>query len=176
MPGGSMPAVAAAVRFSLSALTLLTASLMAAAIRSSSISPSASADGSMRTRRASMRPDRVTLTMPPPDVPVTSTFASSSCARLRFSCIFWACCIIWAILPRMVWLSVVVGRKGAVRLVLAGKGPDGVGYDRGALVEQAADHRIVEEVGFGAGLAFAALALRAIVQRVHGDLRRRGLE
>src|SRR5689334_5574861 len=34
-----------------------------------------------------------TLTMPPPDVPVTSLFAISSCARFMSSCMRCACCI-----------------------------------------------------------------------------------
>ena len=107
-----MPAVAADMRDCDSALTLLTASLNAAAIRSSAISGSASTDGSMRTLRHSMRPLIVTLTMPPPDWPVTSSLASSSCARCMFSCIFCACCISWAMFPFMGAFSRVGRRRG----------------------------------------------------------------
>ena len=96
-----MPAVAAPMRDFDSASTLLDASLKAAAIRSSSISASDISDGSMRTLRHSLAPVSVTLTMPPPALPVTSSLASSSWARCRFSCIFCACCISWAMFPRM---------------------------------------------------------------------------
>src|SRR5688572_20524541 len=73
IPGGiGIPAVALAIFSCEAASILLDASLNAAAIRSSAISGSASTLGSMRTLRHSLEPDRVTLTMPPPALPVTS--------------------------------------------------------------------------------------------------------
>src|SRR4249919_3769295 len=106
IPGGNcMPAVAADIFACDSSSILFEASLNAAAIRSSTISWSDSTLGSMRTLRHSLRPVSVTVTMPPPAEPVASIFAISSCARCRFSCMRWACCIIWAMLPRIVLLS-----------------------------------------------------------------------
>ena len=102
MPGGSgMPAVAPAMRAFDSSSILFEASLKAAAIRSSAISGSVSTLGSMRTLRHSLAPLRVTLTMPPPALPVTSSAAISCCTRCMFSCIFCACCISWAMFPRI---------------------------------------------------------------------------
>src|SRR6187455_250825 len=67
------------------ASALLTASLNAAAIRSSSISRSSAAtDGSICTRFTSCLPFMVTLTMPPPDSPTTSMAAISSWAFFMF--------------------------------------------------------------------------------------------
>src|SRR5437016_3664374 len=54
---------------------------------------SASRDGSMRTRLTSCLQVIVTLTMPAPDCPSTSTEASSSWSLRMFSCICWACLI-----------------------------------------------------------------------------------
>src|SRR5690625_4129863 len=103
MPGGRfMPAVRPPI-FSLLALdTLLTASLTAAATRSSAISgSSANSERSICTRRTSCAPVMVTLTMPPPALPVTSIFAISSCASFICSCMRWACCINCPIWPFM---------------------------------------------------------------------------
>src|SRR5690606_33543402 len=162
-----MPAEAAAIFALDSASTLLEASLNAAATRSSTISWSDSRLGSIRTLRHSLVPVRVTLTMPPPALPVTSSLASSSWARCRFSCIFCACCISWAILPRI----------GSVLVY----GSDGIRHDAGAvLFDQAAYRRVVEEGLLGRGLARTALAVHALVKglgrRLAGldhDLRRR---
>src|ERR1700754_1126773 len=73
---------------------LRTASLNAAATRSSSMSLSSlSRDGSIDTRRTSFLQVIVTFTRPAPDWPSTSIFASSSCIFFMFSCICWACFI-----------------------------------------------------------------------------------
>src|SRR5690606_37873724 len=145
-----MPAEAAAIFDLDSASTLLEASLKAAATRSSTISWSASTLGSMRTLRHSLVPVRVTLTMPAPALPVTSSLASSSWARCRFSCIFCACCISWAILPRM----------GSVLVYRA----DGVRHHAGAmLLDQAAHRRVAVEGLLGGGLARIALAVLALM-------------
>src|SRR5690606_1739828 len=160
IPGGSgMPAVAAAIFSCEAALILLTASLNAAATRSSAISGSASAAGSMRTLRQSMRPPRVTLTMPPPALPVTSSAATSSCARCTFSCIFCACCISWAMFPRMSFFRRVDGWVAACSAV---ERPDRIGHDpRAVHVHHPADGRVVGEAALGLGLAVAALAVVA---------------
>lgn len=47
--------------------------------------------GSITRPRSSPEPLTVALTRPPPDWPSTSVAASSSCARARSCCIFWAC-------------------------------------------------------------------------------------
>src|SRR5690606_25606656 len=102
IPGGiGIPAVALAILSLDAASILLDASLNAAATRSSVISGSESTLGSMRTLRHSLVPESVTLTTPPPALPVTSSAAISSCTRCMFSCIFCACCISWAMFPRM---------------------------------------------------------------------------
>ena len=76
------------------ASTLWTASLTAAAIRSSSISLSSPiSPASMRTERTSCRPVIVILTMPAPASPSTSIEASSLCACCMSSCSFCACFI-----------------------------------------------------------------------------------
>src|SRR5690606_33981863 len=169
MPGGRfMPAVAAAIFSADSVLTLLTASLNAAAIRSSAISGSDSTLGSIRTLRHSMRPDRVTSTMPPPAPPVTSRLASSSWARFTPSCIFCACCISWAMFPRMVFLRV----WGSIVV----EGADRVGHDAGARAREQPLHvGISQERAFGLALAGVTLALVALLQGLPAG-RRRGSE
>src|SRR5690606_5664186 len=127
-----------------SASTLMEASLKAAATRSSTISGWDIRLGPIRTVPHSFTPVRGTLTMPPPALPVTSSLSSSSWARCRFSCIFCACCISWAILPRI----------GSILVY----GSDGVRHHAGAvLFDQAAYRRVVEEGLLGRGLARAAL-------------------
>ena len=77
-----------------SALVPIAASFIAAATRSSSISLSSPIKlASMLTRRTSCLHVITTFTKPAPDWPSTSIVASSSCARLRLSCIAWACFI-----------------------------------------------------------------------------------
>src|SRR5690606_8182195 len=154
-----MPAVAAPIFSCEAALALLTASLKAAATRSSAISGSDSTLGSMRTLRHSMRPVRVTATMPPPALPVTSRLASSSCTRCMFSCIFCACCISWAMFPRMSFsLFVVVA--------------DRIGHQlRAVLRHQPLPLRIGEEGAFAGGRALAALAFVARMQGLGDGLR-----
>src|SRR4249919_2076082 len=153
IPAGiGIPAVAADMRLLLSSLALLTASLNAAVTRSSSISASPSTEGSICTLRVTILPVMVMLTMPPPAWPVTSSVASSASARFRFSCMRWACCIIWAMFPRMIFLSL--------------DGTDGIGDEIAALPDQLTDNRIRQERCFRAGLALAALALVAVVQGV----------
>src|SRR5467141_3045332 len=95
IPGGRpRPPVKADIFSWTAASTLRTASLIAAATRSSSMSlSSASRDESMWTRLTSCRQVIVTLTMPAPDCPSTSTEASSSWSLRMFSCICWACFI-----------------------------------------------------------------------------------
>src|SRR5882672_1197460 len=95
IPGGRpRPPVKADIFSWTAASTLRAASLTAAATRSSSISlSSASKDGSMLTRLTSCLQVIVTLTMPAPDCPSTSTEASSSWSLRMFSCICWACLI-----------------------------------------------------------------------------------
>src|SRR3954471_12326039 len=91
-PGGSTVAMRACE----AASTLFTASFTAAATRSSSISRSSDAAwGSICTRFTSCLPFIVTLTMPPPDSPITSIEAISSCAFLRLACICMACFIMF---------------------------------------------------------------------------------
>src|SRR5690606_14226446 len=88
-----------------------TASLTAAAIRSSSTSlSSVSRLSSMVTRRTSWRPVITTDTRPAPDWPVTSAFANSSCIFCIFSCICCACFIRPAMPPFI--MSVSSGRSG----------------------------------------------------------------
>src|SRR5690606_15417833 len=115
------------------------------------ISGSDSTLGSMRTLRHSLAPLRVTLTMPPPALPVTSMLASSACAFCRFSCIFCACCISWAMFPRMSVLLLLY-RSYRIR------------HQARALLHEALHLRIVVEGGFGRALALVAHALVARVQ------------
>src|SRR5580704_19485003 len=95
MPGGSCrpevnPAIFSAVRAS----TLCTASLAAAAIRSSSMSRSSPLTlGSICTRFTSCLPFIVIFTMPPPDSPTTSMLAISACAFCMLACMACACFI-----------------------------------------------------------------------------------
>src|SRR3546814_8035768 len=113
----------------------------------------------MRTVRHSMRPVRVTATMPPPALPVTSRLASSSCTRFMSSCIFCACGISWAMFPRIAFSLVVVGA-------------DRIGHQlRAVLRHQPLHLRVGEEGAFGRGLALVALAFVARVQRFGGCLR-----
>src|SRR5882762_6531452 len=95
IPGGRpRPPVKADIFSWTAASTLRTASLIAAATRSSSMSlSSASKDGSILTRLTSCLQVIVTLTMPAPDCPSTSTEASSSWSLRMLSCICWACFI-----------------------------------------------------------------------------------
>src|SRR5690606_20838672 len=73
MPGGRFsPAVTLDIFSWVAASTLRTASLSAAATRSSSISRSSMTDSSMDTRRTSYLQVICTLTMPAPDCPSTS--------------------------------------------------------------------------------------------------------
>ncbi len=95
MPGGrGMPAVAAPIFSCDVASALRTASLKAAATRSSSMSrSSATRLGSMFTRLTPYLQVIVTFTKPAPDWPSTSIWPSSSWTRLRLSCICCACFI-----------------------------------------------------------------------------------
>src|SRR5712692_571761 len=95
IPGGRpRPPVKADIFSRTAASTLRAASLIAAATRSSSMSlSSASKDGSMWTRLTSCLQVIITLTMPAPDCPSTSTEASSSWSLRMFSCICCACFI-----------------------------------------------------------------------------------
>src|SRR5437879_9142777 len=95
IPGGRpRPPVKADIFSCTAASTLRAASLIAAATRSSSMSLSSrSKDGSMLTRLTSCLQVIVTLTIPAPDCPSTSTEASSSWSLRMFSCICWACLI-----------------------------------------------------------------------------------
>src|SRR5438270_762957 len=78
-----------------SALTLPTASWMAASTRSSSMATSSgsTASGSMCTDWNSRPPVTVTLTTPPPAWPSMICSAAAACASMSCSCIFWACFI-----------------------------------------------------------------------------------
>src|SRR4029079_11421416 len=94
------------------ASALLTASLIAAAIRSSSISRSSAAtDGSICTRFTSCLPFMVTLTMPPPDSPTTSMAAISSWAFFMLACSAIACFIMFPP-PRINVSSLLRGPHG----------------------------------------------------------------
>ena len=81
--------------------TFCTASLIAAAIRSSSMSLSSALmmEGSRLTRRTSCLPVMTIFAMPPPASPVTSMLAISACARCIFACSCCACFIMLPILP-----------------------------------------------------------------------------
>src|SRR6201996_4121565 len=94
-PGGSgRPEVIPPIFSCAVASALRTASLNAAATRSSSMSLSqASRLASIDTRRTSFLQVIVTLTRPAPDCPSTSISASCSCIFFMFSCICWACFI-----------------------------------------------------------------------------------
>src|SRR5690606_7429200 len=95
IPGGmGMPAVTADIFSWDVASALRSASLTAAATRSSSMSlSSASRLGSMVTRLTSLRQFITTLTRPAPDWPSTSIEASCSWTFFMLSCICWACFI-----------------------------------------------------------------------------------
>src|SRR5450830_518812 len=94
-PGGNgIPAVMPDIFSCDVASALRTASLKAAATRSSSMSlSSASSDGSIETRLTSFLHVMTTLTRPAPDWPSTSISASDSWAFFILSCIAWACFI-----------------------------------------------------------------------------------
>src|SRR5580704_10846840 len=103
IPGGScIPAVTLAIFSCTRTSTLWTASLAAAAIRSSSISrSSALTEGSICTRFTSCLPFMVTFTMPPPASPTTSMVAISACAFCMLACMACACFIRLLMLPLM---------------------------------------------------------------------------
>src|SRR5207248_373345 len=119
IPGGSCrPAVRLAIFSCTRASTLWTASFTAAAIKSSSISRSSPTTvGSICTRFTSCRPLIMTLTIPPPDSPVTSMLAISAWAFSMLACMAWACFIRSLKLPRMadVLLNLKVPRAGPYR-------------------------------------------------------------
>src|SRR5680860_71319 len=93
MPAGRLMPCARPANFSLMASsTRCTASLMAAATRSSSMSLSSPVRlSSIDTLLTSCLPVIKTLTRPPPDSPLTSMAATSSCALAMSCCIFCAC-------------------------------------------------------------------------------------
>src|ERR1700689_1290840 len=103
IPGGSCsPAVTLPIFSCTRASSLCTASLAAAAIRSSSSSRSSPPPaGSICTRFTSCRPFMVTLTMPPPDSPMTSMLAISAWAFCMLACMAAACFIRLLKLPAM---------------------------------------------------------------------------
>src|SRR3954468_16165383 len=104
MPGGScMPPITLDIFSCDARSSFWTASLTAAAIRSSSMSLSSllTIEASSDTRRTSCFPVIVTFAMPPPDSPVTSSAAISACARCMFACSCCACFIMLPILPFM---------------------------------------------------------------------------
>src|SRR5258708_21561313 len=96
MPGGSMPPICCAI----SSSALRCASLMAATIRSCSISTSSSEPhaGSLFSDCTCLAPLTTTVTMPPPALPSTRSSAICFCRR---SCICCACFIIcWMFIAR----------------------------------------------------------------------------
>src|SRR5690349_10147384 len=110
------------------ASALFTASLTAAATRSSSISRSSAAtDGSICTRFTSCLPFMVTLTMPPPDSPTTSMAAISSWAFFMLACSAIACFIMFPP-PRIIVSSWF-------------RGPHGLGVQRRAKTRLHVFHR-----------------------------------
>jgi hypothetical protein len=96
-PGGNAtPDITEDMRCCVWVSTLLTASLMAAAMRSSSISRSSEITcGSICTRLTSCLPDMVTFTMPPPASPTTSMLAISSWAFFMLAWRAIACFIMF---------------------------------------------------------------------------------
>src|SRR5581483_11722408 len=158
-PGGRfIPPATSLICLRPASAILLTASLIAAATRSSAISgSSANSLRSMFTRRTSWRPFITTLTMPPPDWPVTSSFASSSCARLRFSCMRCACCMSCAMGPRIVvsLFPIRVERFHRRR------------HDaRVEIAQQVADRGVLADGTLGGALAHRAIARRSIGGRL----------
>src|SRR4030095_12144593 len=113
MPGGKgMPAVSLPIFSWLTASARRTPSLKAAATRSSSMSlSSASRLGSIVMRLTSCLQVIVTFSRPAPDSPVTSTWASSSWAFFRLSCMACACFMRPASCPllNMGFLYLIVG-------------------------------------------------------------------
>ena len=89
-----MPPVIELIADLVSDSTFLTASLTAAASKSSKNSfSSVNNDGSIVTFFTSCLPVITTFTIPAPDSPITSALDASSCILAIFSCIFWACFI-----------------------------------------------------------------------------------
>src|SRR6185503_5880278 len=165
MPGGScMPPITLCIFSCVTRSTFCTASLMAAAIRSSSMSLSSllTIEGSSDTRRTSCLPVIVTFAMPPPDSPVTSRDAISACARCRLACI---CCACFIMLPMLPFMD-APGTKSFGRA-------HGVGLDRGA--EHVA-HRAYVRIAFDRRLCLLhaivggrLLLARERVQRAVGN-------
>src|SRR5262245_17036659 len=146
MPGGScMPPITLDIFSCVTRSTFCTASLTAAATRSSSISLSSllTIEGSSTTRRTSCLPVIVTFAMPPPASPVTSSAAISACARCRFACICCACFIMLPMLPFM-------------EAPKSFGGTDGVGRKRGA-------EHVAHRAHVGVVLDRSARLLHAIV-------------
>ena len=111
-------------------------------------------DGGRQWRQAQV-PVSVTLTMPPPALPVTSILAISSWAFCRFSCIFWACCISWAMLPRI--LQLLCSRVSVVER------SDRIRHHAGTLPDQPLHVEVIEKSIFGRAVARIAGALVAWV-------------
>src|SRR6185503_11126265 len=147
MPGGScMPPITLCIFSCVTRSTFCTASLMAAAIRSSSMSLSSllTIEGSSDTRRTSCLPVIVTFAMPPPDSPVTSRDAISACARCRFACI---CCACFIMLPMLPFIEAPRSFGGA----------DRIGRERGA-------EHVAHRTHVGVVLDRSARLLHAIVR------------
>src|SRR5688500_587326 len=134
MPGGScIPPIALAIFSCVARSTFCTASLTAAATRSSSMSLSSllTIEASSNTRRTSCFPVIVTFAMPPPASPVTSSAAISACARCMFAC---SCCACFIMLPMLPFMEAPKSFDGT----------DGVGRNGGAEhVAHRTDVRIV---------------------------------
>src|ERR1700761_4736938 len=163
-----MPAVTPPSFDLLASATLLTASFMAAATRSSAISgSSANSLRSMVTRRTSWAPLIPTVTRPPPALPVTSSLAISSCARFMSSCMRCACCISWPICPLMIFsgdFSFIGGER--LRLERLDRLRDDLGAE---LTLQGLHQRIVVDGFFGGRLRFFARVGRACRRRMRGN-------
>src|SRR3990167_9462155 len=166
MPPGrlGMPAVILPIFSAEVSSALRTAALNAAATRSSSMSlSSASRLVSMVTRLTSCLQVISTLTRPAPDSPSTSTFASSSCAFLRLSCMAWACFMRPASCPllNMEYLSFGMGRVGN------SEGFDAAGHDTGVeLAHHGLHERVVHDNGLCpllAGILGGGIAARRAV-------------
>src|SRR5688572_28904346 len=128
--------------------TFCTASLMAAATRSSSISLSSllTMEGSSDTRFTSCLPVITTLAMPPPASPVTSSWAISACARCMLACSCCACFMMLPMLPFIKTPSIVVrpdriGRHGGAENLSHGAHVR-IGLDGGAGVLNAILRRL----------------------------------
>src|SRR5882672_684652 len=143
------------------ASALRAASFTAAATRSSSISlSSARSDGSMLTRFTSCRQVMVTLTMPAPDWPSTSTVASSSWSFFMFSCICWACLISPASCAFICLVSVV---WFALLRRLDRRFDDG----RVEVLDQVANERVLADRGGGAVARGVAAGLADTHRQAH---------